>query len=145
MVILYNDDPITLEHSGDEPILYCFPVGSVGCGIYDCGDGSDDSKLVANTAISEIPEVKIVDVSELNDLSLSTNLTTRSSQISVTIPSSTSETSLRLTDMSGNIVLSKSIHSNENLIPVENLRDGVFMVTIQNADYTFTKKVIIQN
>lgn len=147
--IYVNNSPVILSHNSVKPELFCFPLGSVGCEIFDCDENDDpvdgSSSLNINEPIAFIPEIQVVDVSELEDLVLSSNLAARTSQIKITIPDSNSETKLRVTDLNGNIIVAKSIHGNENLIPVENMKDGAYIVTIQNADYTFTKKVIIQN
>lgn len=147
-VILVNGSPVVINHNSTKPQLWCFPLGSVGQNTFPCEeiDPVDSySRIIANEPMAVIPEISIVDVSELDNLVLSSNLTTSFSQIKITIPNSNSETKLRITDLNGNIIVAKSIHSNDNLIPVENLKNGVYIVTIQNADYTFTKKVIIQN
>jgi hypothetical protein len=77
-----------------------------------------------------------------NNISISLYPNPASDKVSISIANATGETNLRITDISGKVVMSRSIRSSDSTIDVRDLKYGVYLFQFQNYQGTITKKVI---
>ncbi|MDI1256901.1 MAG: S8 family serine peptidase [Flavobacterium sp.] len=63
--------------------------------------------------------------------------------VNVSLPQNTTNTILQLFDIQGRKILSKTTNNSEEVINIENLQEGVYLLTVENEQYKTTKKIVL--
>lgn len=63
--------------------------------------------------------------------------------VNISLPEITEKTTLNLHDIQGRVVLSKETSSTSEVLNIENLSDGVYLLSIESGNLKTTKKIIL--
>ncbi len=160
--VMVNGQPVEIQGTSDGTQLFCYDVGVLGCCTFECGTANpcndtgtgggsvgDDrggvARMTVNNPLESIPEVNVIPMDDLEQMQVNPNLTHGNAVIEVSIPYSAKATQIRLVDMSGRAVLDQQVYELKNQIQLNNLQNGTYVIQLSNSDYTYTKKIVIQN
>jgi hypothetical protein len=67
-----------------------------------------------------------------------------SGMVNIEIPSLTEKTTLSVYDLQGRIVYTQETNQVENVIGLEGIQDGVYLIQIDNTSGSITKKIVLK-
>ena len=63
--------------------------------------------------------------------------------INVRLPQNQGNTALQLFDIQGRKILTKTTSNTDEVINIENLQEGIYLLTVENGEYKTTKKIVL--
>lgn len=141
---LIDGKPVIIQHTGQDPELWCFDPSSVGSW-FPCNSlpspQEDIARLTANLPLRFIPEISIAKQPRVKHHK---KMKLEGVEIEVTIPSFNIETLLRITNPRNQVILQKPIKDGFNKVSLGDVPNGRYNITIQNKEYSYTTKITIR-